>query len=100
MSRYGKKDLNDKMSLGKGPDEIDLFYFGLGHHNGDAWVVFPALRSCTPATSFRKKTFRSWTRRMAAAALPSGFAMKAFDTVKNVDTIITGHSPAHGRRTT
>ena len=32
------------MTLGKGADEIDLYYFGRGHTNGDAWVVFPALR--------------------------------------------------------
>ena len=32
------------MTIGKGADEIDLYYFGRGHTNGDAWVVFPALR--------------------------------------------------------
>src|SRR5262247_1575643 len=39
-----KRTFKDKMTLFKGPDEIDLFYFGRGHTNGDAWVVFPALR--------------------------------------------------------
>ena len=34
----------DKKTLGKGADQIDLYYFGRGHTNGDAWVVFPALR--------------------------------------------------------
>ena len=38
------KTFKDKMTVGKGADEIDLFYFGRGHTNGDAWVVFPALR--------------------------------------------------------
>jgi hypothetical protein len=32
------------MTIGKGPDQIDLYYFGRGHTNGDAWILFPALR--------------------------------------------------------
>ena len=39
-----KRTFKDKMTIGKGADEIDLYYFGRGHTNGDAWVVFPALR--------------------------------------------------------
>ncbi len=39
-----KKTFKDKMTIGKGADRIDLYYFGRGHTNGDAWVVFPALR--------------------------------------------------------
>ena len=38
------KTFKDKMTLGSGADRIDLYYFGRGHTNGDAWVVFPALR--------------------------------------------------------
>ncbi len=39
-----KKTFKDKMTIGSGNDRIDLYYFGRGHTNGDAWVVFPALR--------------------------------------------------------
>src|SRR5262245_26680618 len=39
-----KQTFTDRMTIGKGPDQIDLFYFGRGHTNGDAWVLFPALR--------------------------------------------------------
>ena len=39
-----KKTFTDKLTLGRGADQIDLYYFGPGHTNGDAWVVFPALR--------------------------------------------------------
>ena len=35
-----KKTFKDKMTIGKGADRIDLYYFGRGHTNGDAWVVF------------------------------------------------------------
>src|SRR4051794_20582107 len=37
-----KKTFKDKMSIGSGADRIDLYYFGRGHTNGDAFVVFPA----------------------------------------------------------
>jgi hypothetical protein len=38
-----KRTFKDKMTIGKGADEVDLYYFGRGHTNGDAWVVFRAL---------------------------------------------------------
>ena len=39
-----KRTFKDRMTIGKGSDQIDLYYFGPGHTNGDAWVVFPAHR--------------------------------------------------------
>ena len=39
-----KRTFTDRMTLFQGPDQIDLYYFGRGHTNGDAWVHFPALR--------------------------------------------------------
>ena len=39
-----KRTFTDKMTIGSGNDQIDLRYFGRGHTNGDAWVVFPALK--------------------------------------------------------
>src|SRR5688572_4063097 len=39
-----KKTFKDRMSITSGKDRIDLYYFGVGHTNGDAFIVFPALR--------------------------------------------------------
>ena len=39
-----KRTFKDKMTIGNGADQVDLYYFGRGHTNGDAWVVFPSLR--------------------------------------------------------
>src|SRR5216117_1705705 len=39
-----KRTFKDKMTLGSGKDRVDLYYFGRGHTNGDAWIVFPELR--------------------------------------------------------
>ena len=40
-----KRTFTDRMTIGKGADQIDLYYFGPGHTDGDAFVVFPALKT-------------------------------------------------------
>ncbi|PYR87085.1 MAG: hypothetical protein DMG19_11510, partial [Acidobacteria bacterium] len=50
-----KKTFKDKMSVGSGKDQIDLFYFGRGHTGGDAWVVFTALRTMHAGDMFAGK---------------------------------------------
>ena len=39
-----KRTFSDRLTLGSGADQIDLHYFGRAHTNGDAIVLFPALR--------------------------------------------------------
>src|SRR5438105_10422798 len=51
-----KRTFKDKMTLGNGADEIDLYYFGRGHTNGDAFIVFPALRTMHSGDIFAGKT--------------------------------------------
>src|SRR3989442_7433873 len=50
-----KRTFKDKMTIGKGADQIDLYYFGPGHTNGDAWVVFPSLRTMHAGDIFAGK---------------------------------------------
>src|SRR5215813_3731908 len=38
------RTFKDRMTLGSGDEQIELYYFGQAHTGGDAWVVFPALR--------------------------------------------------------
>jgi hypothetical protein len=33
-----KRTFTDKMTIGNGADRVELYYFGRGHTNGDAWV--------------------------------------------------------------
>src|SRR5215208_5044238 len=40
-----KKTFTDTMSVLEGQNRIDLYYFGAGHTDGDAIIVFPALRA-------------------------------------------------------
>jgi cyclase len=87
------KTFQDKLTLGKDADRVDLYYFGRGHTNGDAFVVFPALRVMHAGDIFARKG----TPFLDASNGGSGVAIgdtlsKAASGIKGVDSIITGHS--------
>src|SRR6266481_2906087 len=84
----------DKMTIGKGADEIDLFYFGRVHTNGDAWVLFPALRVVHAADIFSCKNLPLLdANNGGSAALIADSLEKGLNALnKSADTIITGHS--------
>jgi len=88
-----KRTFKDKMTIGKGNDRVDLYYFGRGHTNGDAWVVFPSLRVMHAADMFSGKNLPLLDANNGGSgvAIPDSL-QKAYDTVKDVDIIITGHS--------
>jgi len=89
-----KRTFTDKMSLGSGKDRIDLYYFGRGHTNGDAWVVFPSLRVMHTGDMFAWKDAPTLDRNNGGSGLEYAATIgKALDTIKNVDTLIVGHSP-------
>jgi glyoxylase-like metal-dependent hydrolase (beta-lactamase superfamily II) len=87
------KTFKDKMTIGKGADEINLFYFGRGHTNGDAWVVFPALRLAHAGDIFSGKNIPLLDANNGGSGVAIGDTLaKASKSLKNIDTIITGHS--------
>jgi cyclase len=90
-----KRTFKDKMTIGKGADEVDLYYFGPGHTNGDAWIVFPALRVVHSGDIFAGKSIPLIDEANGGSMLHiSESLMKAHDGIKNVDVIINGHTPA------
>jgi cyclase len=87
------RTFKDKMTVGKGADQIDLFYFGRGHTNGDAWVVFPALRVVHAGDIFSGKNVPLLDANNGGSGLLIGETLaRAARELKNIDTIITGHS--------
>ena len=87
------KTFKDRMTIGTGADRIDLYYFGRGHTNGDAWVVFPALRAMHAGDIFSGKNIPGLDAVNGGSGLTIADSLtKAADTLKNIDTIITGHS--------
>ncbi len=87
------RTFTDRMSLGSGADQVDLYYFGRAHTGGDAWVVFPALRTLHAGDAFlgKRVPFIDAANGGSGVAFPDT-VQKAHDTIRNVDTIITGHS--------
>ncbi len=83
----------DRMSLGSGVDQVDLYYFGRAHTGGDAWVVFPSLRTLHAGDAFlgKRVPFIDAANGGSGVAFPDT-VQEAHDTIPNVDTIITGHS--------
>src|ERR687888_2367469 len=86
------RTFTDRMTLGSGDDRIDFYYFGAGHTNGDAFVVFPARRAMCAGDMFAWK-MSPLIDPMAGGsvlALP-GTLEKAVKGIPNVDTVIEGH---------
>src|SRR5215467_4765494 len=89
-----KKTFKGKMKLFSGADEVDLYYFGRGHTNGDAWVLFPALRTVHAGDIFSGKNLPLLdANNGGSAALIADSLEKGYNALnKTADTIITGHS--------
>jgi len=88
-----KRTFKERMSIGNGNDRIDLYYFGRGHTNGDAWVVFTALRVMHAGDIFSGKNLPLLDANNGGSGVEMGETLaKAAANVKNVDSIITGHS--------
>jgi cyclase len=87
------KTFKDTMSLFSGKDRIDLRYFGAGHTNGDAVIIFPALRTAVMGDLFARKwaPYADATNGGSMTAFPQTLA-KAIAGIKDVDTLITGHA--------
>ncbi|MGE0813136.1 MAG: MBL fold metallo-hydrolase [Vicinamibacterales bacterium] len=89
-----KRTFKDRMTIGRGADQIDLYYFGPGHTNGDAWVVFPALRVVHSGDIFAGKSVPLIDTANGGSMLHIADTLtKAHAGIKNVDTIINGHMP-------
>ena len=89
-----KRTFKDRMTIGKGADEVDLYYFGRAHTNGDAVVVFPALRVMHIADMFPTRGLPIMDSNNGGTGV--GYA----DTLTKVaaladrsaDTIVNGHN--------
>jgi len=88
-----KRTFKDKMTIGSGADQIELMYFGRAHTNGDAWVIFPALRVVHAGDAFASKGVPIIDANNGGSGVDYPETLtKAHGAIKNVDTIITGHS--------
>jgi glyoxylase-like metal-dependent hydrolase (beta-lactamase superfamily II) len=88
-----KKTFKDKLTIGKGKDEIDLFYFGPAHTSGDAFVVFKELRAMHAGDAFAGKNVPIVDTNNGGSVVNYGKTIaKAAASIKNVNTVIGGHT--------
>jgi glyoxylase-like metal-dependent hydrolase (beta-lactamase superfamily II) len=89
-----KRTYKDKLTLGSGKDQIDLYHLGRGHTNGDTFVVFTALRTMHAGDMFAWRALPYIdTDNGGSAVLHPKTLAAVIRTVKNVDTVIGGHIP-------
>ena len=91
-----KRTFKDRLSLFSGKDQVDLYYFGRGHTNGDTFVVFPAVRAMHAGDMFPRAhmPFIDVAANSGSAVEFSATLQKAVSTIKNVDTVVGGHTPS------
>ncbi len=90
---FPDKTYTDKMTVLGGTDAIDLYYFGAAHTNGDSFVVFRNLRTMHAGDAFASKgmPLLDVNNGGSGVAYPETLA-KVAAGIKNVDTVIPGHS--------
>lgn len=86
------KTFKDKLKLFSGPDEVDLYYFGPGGTNGDAWVVFPALHILVTGDEFVRKSVGLIDEKNGGSGAMARTIRNAANAVKNVDIVVPGHN--------
>ena len=96
-NRHGLPDraYTDRLTLLRGDESIDLFYFGKAHTDGDTFVLFRNARVLHTGDAFanRGQPNIDLPNGGSGVAYPDTLA-KAASTIKNVDTIIAGHNAA------
>jgi len=91
-----KRTYKDRLTLFSGKDQVDLYYFGRGHTNGDTFVVFPAARAMHGGDMFPRAhmPFIDVAANSGSAVEFSQTLQKAVSTIKNVDVVVGGHTPS------
>jgi glyoxylase-like metal-dependent hydrolase (beta-lactamase superfamily II) len=94
-TKHGMPDrtFKDRVTLLSGKEAIDLYYFGSGHTNGDAFVVFRELRTMHAGDMFARKGTPLLDMNNGGSGVQIGETLaRAAAGIKNVDTVIPGHS--------
>jgi len=94
-NKHGMPDrtYKDRLTVLGGNDAIDLYYFGPAHTNGDTFVVFRNLRVLHAGDVFANTAQPFIDASNGGSGIAYGETIgKAASAVKNVDTVITGHT--------
>jgi glyoxylase-like metal-dependent hydrolase (beta-lactamase superfamily II) len=87
------RTFTDRMTLFSGDEAVDLYYFGAGHTNGDAFVVFRDARVMHSGDIFATRGLPFLDVNNGGSGVAIGDTLrKAADGIDNVDRVITGHT--------
>jgi cyclase len=93
--RVGLPDrtFDDTLTLFSGQESVDLYYFGAGHTDGDAFVVFRDARVMHSGDIFGLQglPFLDVNNGGSGVAIAETLTQAA-DAIENVDRVITGHT--------
>lgn len=93
--RVGLPDrtFDERLTLFSGAEAVDLYYFGAGHTNGDAFIVFRDARVMHSGDIFATKGLPFLDVNNGGSGVAIGDTLtKAANGIRNVDRIITGHT--------
>ena len=84
---------SERTSLFSGDDQIDLYYFGRGHTDGDTFVVFKAARAMHTGDMFQRKglPFIDVANGNGSAIEFGSTLNKAVTELDGVEMVIPGH---------
>ncbi len=88
-----KRTFKSTWTIGSGKDQVDLRYFGPAHTGGDAFVIFPAARVMHVGDTMPTKALPIMDKNNGGTGVGFSATIAKAAAVKNVDTIINGHSP-------
>jgi glyoxylase-like metal-dependent hydrolase (beta-lactamase superfamily II) len=87
-----KRTFKDKMTVGRGADQIDLYYFGRAHTGGDAYVVFPSLRVMHVGDTFPNRDLPIMDRNNGGSGVEYADTLAKAAALPDLDTLINGHN--------
>lgn len=91
------QSFEDRLTLGSGADQIDLYWFGPAHTDGDAFVVFPREKVLLMGDAM------AWDMGLLVDPMSGGSMVqtpvtvgKLVDTVTGIDKVVEGHGHVIG----
>jgi cyclase len=86
------RTFKDRLTVGSGPDRLELYYFGAGHCHSDTFVTIPALRLLLTGDAFGGRFLPALVRPNGGNGVEYPDTLtKALPLTRNIDMIITGH---------
>jgi glyoxylase-like metal-dependent hydrolase (beta-lactamase superfamily II) len=86
------RTFKDRLTVGNGPDRLELYYFGPAHFHSDIFIIIPALRVLLTGDAFGGKFLPAIGRANGGDGVEYPNTLtKALPLTRNIDMIITGH---------